>query len=515
MKRQVVLTVAILLIANLLIANAVSAQTLAPPAQEERSNGATDLSTQGAPSRTLYVTNAGGNVAAFVISPVGVPTPLDVVTNVGTILRGIAIAPDGRSAYVLDGGASTITAFAIDELGRLTRIGTPVETDPSAPGPFPPCSLDVTSPCPFGLAVAPSGRRLYVANVGSNTVSVFNIHPNGELGRLGSPVPAGGIGPRGLAISPDGRRLYVTHRNTDTIGVFAIDESGLIEPFGQPVRLPGCTPSGTPPQPQCSPMWASITPDGHWLYTTNQASGDLSTFAVGPDGGLTAVGTRVPVGRRPEGIAITPDGRFFYASVIDENALKAFAISADGQLRFLGTAPICDEAQIPAACGAPATAAAPSGASVYTVTTFKPVNENELVSFGIQADGTLVNLAAVLSGGDGPSWGSIAIRPNKGPRAFLVPASGVVNQAIAFDASRSSDSDGEVVRYDWDFGDGQKAMDAGPQPTHVYAKPGRYRVTVTVTDNEGCSTQFIYTGQTALCNGSSAATATRTITVGR
>jgi hypothetical protein len=332
---------------------------------------------------------------------------------------------------------------------------------------------------------------------------------------MGSPVPAGGIGPRGLAISPDGRRLYVTHRDSDTIGVFAIEESGRLEPFGQPVRLPGCTPFGTPQQPQCSPMWVSITPDGHWLYTTNMVSGDVSTFAIGLDGGLTAVGARVPVGGRPEGIGITPDGRFLYVSVVDENALKAFAIGVGGQLRFLGTAPICDEAQIPAACGAPATAVAPSGASVYAVTTFKPANENELVSFGIQADGTLVNLAAVPSGGDQPAFGSIAIRPNQGPRAFLAPASGVAHQTITFDSSRSSDSDGEVVRYDWDFGDGQKATDAGPRPTHIYAEPGRYHVTVTVTDNEGCSTEFIYTGQTALCNGSSAATATRTITVGR
>jgi YVTN family beta-propeller protein len=516
MKRQVVLTVAIMLIANLLILNAASAQTTAPPTQEAPLNETTDLSTQSAtPARTLYVTNGGGNVAAFVINPFGVPAPLDIVTNVGTILRGIAIAPDGRSAYVLDGGASTVTAFAIDELGRLTRIGKPVETDPSAPGPFPTCLLGVGSPCPFGLAVAPAGRQLYVANVGSNTVSVFNIHPNGELNRMGPPVPAGGIGPRGLAISPDGRRLYVTHRDSDTIGVFAIEESGRLEPFGQPVRLPGCTPSGTPSQPQCSPMWASITPDGHWLYTTNMVSGDLSTFAIGPDGGLTALEARVPVGGRPEGISITPDGRFLYVSVVDENALKAFAIGTDGQLRLLGAAPICDEAQIPAACGAPATAAAPSGTSVYAVTTFKPANENELVSFGIQADGTLVNLAAVPSGGDRPLYGSIAIRPNQGPRAFLARAGGLVNQAIAFDASRSSDSDGEVVRYDWDFGDGQKAADAGPRPTHVYEEPGRYRVTVTVTDNENCSGAFVFTGQTALCNGSSAATATRTITVGR
>lgn len=508
MKRQTIFSVTILVIAYLMISNAVSAQTPASPTQDL----STPASTQ---ARTLYVTNGGGNVAAFAISPTGVPAPLDVVTNVGTILRGIAIAPDGRYAYVLDGGSSTVTAFAIDEPGRLTRIGKPVETDPGAPGPFTPCLDDISTPCPFGLAVAPSGRRLYVANVGSNTISALNIHPNGELSLLGPPVPAGGIGPRGVAISPDGRRLYVTHRDSDTIGVFAIDESGQLEPFGQPVHLPGCTPFGNPSQPQCSPFWVSIKPDGRWLYTTNMISGDISTFAITPDGGLTAVGERVPVGGRPEGISITPDGQFFYVSVVDENALKAFAIGADGQLRFLESAPTCDQAQIPAACGAVATSVAPAGTSVYVVTTFKPANENELLSFGIQENGTLLDLASVPSGGDSPLFGSLAIRPNQGPKALLEPAGGKVNQAIAFDASKSSDSDGQVVRYDWDFGDGQKAADAGPRPTHFYARPGPYRVTVTVTDDENCSSVFVFTGQTALCNGSSAAAATRIVTIVR
>ena len=37
--------------------------------------------------------------------------------------------------------------------------------------------------------------------------------------------------------------------------------------------------------------------------------------------------------------------------------------------------------------------------------------------------------------------------------------------------------------------------------------------TLTVTDNEGCSTQLIFTGQTASCNGSSAASTTQTVIV--
>ncbi len=37
---------------------------------------------------------------------------------------------------------------------------------------------------------------------------------------------------------------------------------------------------------------------------------------------------------------------------------------------------------------------------------------------------------------------------------------------------------------------------------HAYANPGRYQATVTVTDNEGCSTALLFTGQTAFCSGS-------------
>jgi hypothetical protein len=36
-----------------------------------------------------------------------------------------------------------------------------------------------------------------------------------------------------------------------------------------------------------------------------------------------------------------------------------------------------------------------------------------------------------------------------------------------------------------------------------------------LTDNEGCTTRRIFTGQVVLCNGTPAATFTRTVTIGR
>jgi PKD repeat protein len=63
------------------------------------------------------------------------------------------------------------------------------------------------------------------------------------------------------------------------------------------------------------------------------------------------------------------------------------------------------------------------------------------------------------------------------------PYPGLVGQAVDFDASASSD-DGGIVRYDWDFGDGNGAMDAGPTPSHTYKSTGPFEARVTVTDDQ-------------------------------
>ena len=55
---------------------------------------------------------------------------------------------------------------------------------------------------------------------------------------------------------------------------------------------------------------------------------------------------------------------------------------------------------------------------------------------------------------------------------------------LTVDGSGSADPDGGAIAgYAWDFGDGTTATGAKP-PAHTYV-PGRYDVTLTVTDDEG------------------------------
>ena len=56
---------------------------------------------------------------------------------------------------------------------------------------------------------------------------------------------------------------------------------------------------------------------------------------------------------------------------------------------------------------------------------------------------------------------------------------------VAFDASGSSDSDGTIVSYDWDFGDG--GTGTGVNPSHTFAAAGSYLVELTVVDDDGLS----------------------------
>jgi DNA-binding beta-propeller fold protein YncE len=432
-------------------------------------------------TRFLYVAGAAStNVGGYSIDSSGA---LAAVTGspfaAGAAPRGVAIAPNGHNLFVANSNDSTISPFTIAAATGVLGLAAP------------PPPTDLT---PEGIAITPDGKFLYVADLGNDKVSGFALDGGLLTPAPGSPYAAAG-GPIGLAITPDGTHLYSANFTAGTVSAFNIGVDGALAPVtGSPFADGGTNPFGI-----------TVTPDGAHLYTGHAASANVSGFNIGATGALTAAtGSPFSVGTLPQSVNASPKGGFILATDRSANNIVTLAVGTDGALSTVGT---------PAStAGAEPRGGAftPDGSRFYVASQ----TANNISGYSVAADGTLTSLgAATPSGLTSAATLGLAVTPNAGPlAAFNVTPAGS-GQATTFNGGISSDPDGTIARYDWDFGDGATLADGGPTPSHTYANPGDYTAKLTVTDNEGCSATLLYTGQTVSCNGSSLATASNPVHV--
>ena len=78
----------------------------------------------------------------------------------------------------------------------------------------------------------------------------------------------------------------------------------------------------------------------------------------------------------------------------------------------------------------------------------------------------------------------------------LEPTEPLADEAVSFDASGST---GEIVAYNWAFGDGTEETTDSPLVTHTYDEPGEYEATVEVEGGNGNTDQ---TSETVTVTGS-------------
>jgi PGF-CTERM protein len=113
-----------------------------------------------------------------------------------------------------------------------------------------------------------------------------------------------------------------------------------------------------------------------------------------------------------------------------------------------------------------------------------------LVAHAYQHSGPyMVRLIVVDDSGATSSASVNATVENRLPVAALVGSNATAYAAdpVMFDGSRSTDSDGRIVVYAWDFGDGSR--DNGSLVNHAFALPGTYTVKLTVNDDSGGSSE--------------------------
>ncbi|MGN6253590.1 MAG: beta-propeller fold lactonase family protein [Solirubrobacterales bacterium] len=379
---------------------------------------------------------------------------IDTATNqivgpeipVGSGPYNIAIAPDGKTAYELNESGESITVIDL-QTGQVA--GPEIELGAR----------------PYVIAISPDGKTAYLTT-SSGKVLVLDTQTNQVVGSI--PVEGEASSLWGVAFSPDGKTAYVANDENNTVVVI---DTATRQVVGAPI------PVGE------DPINIAFTPDGSRAYVTNDESNDVSVI----DTAARQVVATIPVGEEPWGVSITPDGKKAYVA----NYLSQNVSVIDTQTNRVVGSPI------PVGEEPYETAITPDGKTLYVANYEKGENISVIDT---QTDTVKTTIADT---GGGP-W-QIVVAPDKSPLPSFSASQKKLGGPVAFNGLASSDPDGSVASFDWTFGDGATALNGGPTPSHEYKKAGPHTASLSVTDNEGCSVALVFTGRTAYCSGSAAA----------
>lgn len=230
-------------------------------------------------------------------------------------LFAVALAAAGASAqtgtprvYVADYNAARVRVF-----------------DPTQPNSTPhQAALDIhVGQQPFGLVASPDGRRLYVSNYGSDSVSVIDTRWN----MVYHNVPVGD-GPYQVALSPDGTRLYVS--NFEASSVTVVNVGVATSPMIERTFAVAWQPTGL-----------AVSPDGSQLWVSQYRNHTLKVFETTNFTELGTIDVSAMGATQPVPIVFSPDGKRAYV------ANEGGGPNEGGTVSFINTANRTVERTVP------------------------------------------------------------------------------------------------------------------------------------------------------------------------
>lgn len=209
----------------------------------------------------------------------------------------VVVSPDGRLAYVTNGGDNTVSV--VDTSTRSPVASIPV-------GQF-----------PHGLRISPDGKEVYVANLKGGTVSVIDTASQKEVAQV--PV---GQGPAQTGFTPDGRLAFVSLSQENAVAV--IDRATR-----QVIRKVAVG---------AVPIQLYATPDSRTLLVANQGARqkpgntvsliDLESFKVT---------NTVVTGAGAHGVVVDREGRYAYVTNTYANTVSVIDVK---DRRVVKTVPV-------------------------------------------------------------------------------------------------------------------------------------------------------------------------------
>jgi 6-phosphogluconolactonase len=319
--------------------------------------------------KTMFMVNSGangtaGSVTTYTFNGDGTLTSAGNGTAAGETPIAAAVDPSGKFLFVANQGTSsdvnsgTVSVFSISGTSLTEVSGSPFPTAVAG---------EVSGTGPSAVAVSPAGNFVYVANQFNNTVESFSYDTStGALTFVNE--YSTGANPSGLAFSrcagiassaatptcpaADANNLFVANSGSNNVSIFSacIQVSGTCaSPNGTLAQIT----SGSPIAAGVGPATILINPTSDFVYAVDRGSNQVTAFQYSPaTGALTSLGASASGGASVFSGGITANvannSNLFNWVVITNNgasSVSAFRVAATGRLVALSSGPFAVQGQ--------------------------------------------------------------------------------------------------------------------------------------------------------------------------
>jgi DNA-binding beta-propeller fold protein YncE len=269
---------------------------------------------------------------------------------------GLALSPDGKTAYLSGANSNAVHLYAVSETGIAEAGSIPVTTQGDGK----------REPFPSGLAVSADGGTLWVARVLADdllridltTKGVTAVLPIGPRpyrpvvspdGRLVAVSRWGGASvafvdaatakvvasaatedhPCDMLFSPDGKLLYVAQANRNRVAIVDVESARVVRQVSVALGLDGPGTASADLLPDGStPNALALSRDGKTLFVANADDDAVAVVDVGAGPEKARATGFVPTGWYPAALALSTDGRTLWVANAKGSGSRANA--ADG-----------------------------------------------------------------------------------------------------------------------------------------------------------------------------------------
>jgi 6-phosphogluconolactonase len=272
----------------------------------------------------LFAVNAGSNsISSFKLTTNGLKL-VDIKPSGGK--APVSVSEDHGRLFVLNAGDATtpgnINGFYVKHDGSLYEVAyskRPLSNRKAGTGAAQISFLD-------------SGRQLVVTEKATNLILTYRLHnyfyPSSPLVNTSS-----GNTPFGFAVGKR-NQVFVSNAEGGAADSSSISSYRLL-PQGQLKVI--SSKIGTEETAAC---WVALSVDGRFAYTTNTASGTISSYRVDFSGAVALLNDDAGItgnGSAPIDMVVGPENRFLYTLNSGNNSISSFSVSLDGELSALKT----------------------------------------------------------------------------------------------------------------------------------------------------------------------------------